>query len=179
MDARAFLTAKGWLTPAERWWLHDQAAALPPDAVILEIGGEYGASTVCLRAGNPTARIVTVDWFRNPTLDEHLACLARAGVTDTLQFRGDSRDVGPLWRCPLDFLFVDGGHEHETVWRDIVHFTPWVRQGRIVAFHDVHGDHPLHAEVRRAVDAWQRQQRSAWEPVPAPDTLCAFRRVAL
>lgn len=41
----------------------------------------------------------------------------------------------------LDFLFIDGDHSWEGVRRDVADYTPLVRPGGLVAFHDIH-PHP-------------------------------------
>ncbi len=37
----------------------------------------------------------------------------------------------------LDFLFIDGDHSYEGVRNDYVMYSPFVRPGGIIAFHDV------------------------------------------
>ncbi len=38
----------------------------------------------------------------------------------------------------LDFLFIDGDHSYEGVKKDFEHYSPFVRQGGMIAFHDIH-----------------------------------------
>jgi len=58
--------------------------------------------------------------------------------------RGDSHDSRTLERVKkilggeeLDFLFIDGDHTYEGVRRDFEMYSPLVRRGGVVAFHDV------------------------------------------
>jgi hypothetical protein len=51
---------------------------------------------------------------------------------------GRSVDIGKTWSKPIDFLFIDGGHEYEDVLADFETFSPHVVVGGIVAFHDCH-----------------------------------------
>jgi len=37
----------------------------------------------------------------------------------------------------LDFLFIDGDHSREGVWADFRLYSPLVRAGGLIAFHDV------------------------------------------
>jgi hypothetical protein len=39
----------------------------------------------------------------------------------------------------LDFLFIDGGHDYETVKADYMNYAPLVRSGGTIAFHDIQG----------------------------------------
>lgn len=50
------------------------------------------------------------------------------------------RDI--LGNNKVDFLFLDGDHSYEGVKNDFKIFSPFVRKGGIVAFHDI-VDHPL------------------------------------
>jgi len=38
---------------------------------------------------------------------------------------------------PFDFVFVDGGHDYETVQNDYEKYWPLVRPGGVMAFHDI------------------------------------------
>ena len=37
----------------------------------------------------------------------------------------------------VDFLFIDGDHSHEGVKKDFEMYSPLVRKGGIIAFHDI------------------------------------------
>jgi predicted O-methyltransferase YrrM len=37
----------------------------------------------------------------------------------------------------VDFLFIDGDHSYEGVRQDFEHFAPFVREGGLIAFHDI------------------------------------------
>ena len=62
--------------------------------------------------------------------------------------RGDSHDFRILDECTralgghkVDFLFIDGDHAYEGVKRDYELYSPLVRRGGIIAFHDI-AEHP-------------------------------------
>ena len=68
-----------------------------------------------------------------------------AGDTGTLHngsgiIQGDTNSAGTFTRCsalkPLDLLFIDAGHRYEEVLLDHTMYSPLVRPGGIVAFHD-------------------------------------------
>jgi hypothetical protein len=150
------------LSADERDWLRDQAALLPGDAVIVQIGVERGASLYCSRAGNETATLIGVDL----TFD------MLQGEPDARLVQGDSRVVHKKVTPPIDFLFIDGDHSAAAVQADIENWTPKVTG--VVAFHDYHRPGLLWCDgVREAVEA---HDWTGWERIPAPDSIAAFRR---
>jgi predicted O-methyltransferase YrrM len=40
---------------------------------------------------------------------------------------------------PFDFLFIDGGHDYETVSQDFQNYSHMVRRGGVIALHDIEG----------------------------------------
>jgi len=97
------------------------------DATIISVdlpGGPFGG-------GYPMWRAVLYRYFRKPQQKLHL-------------IRGDSHDPRTLEKVEkilggeeLDFLFIDGDHTYEGVKRDFEMYSPLVRSGGIVAFHDI------------------------------------------
>jgi hypothetical protein len=41
------------------------------------------------------------------------------------------------WSEPIDLLFIDANHEYAAVLRDFEDWSPFVKQGGVIAFHDV------------------------------------------
>jgi len=81
--------------------------------------------------GYPMWRAVLYRYFRKPRQKLHL-------------IRGDSHDPRTLEKVKkilgseeLDFLFIDGDHTYEGVKRDFEMYSPLVRRGGVVAFHDI------------------------------------------
>ena len=124
------------MPPAEGLALFRAAAAYAPAGPVLEVGTYCGKSTIYLAAAaRPSGQaVITVDhhhgseenqpgWeYHDPALVDprtgrldtlpHLrASLGEAGVEeDVIVIVGRSAQVARLWRTPLGFLFVDGGH---------------------------------------------------------------------
>ena len=46
----------------------------------------------------------------------------------------------------LDFLFIDGDHSYEGVKQDYELYSPLVKKGGIIAFHDI-CEHPIRCDV--------------------------------
>ena len=153
------------LTPDEREWLKDQAAALPEDALIVHIGVCRGASVMCSRAGNENAAIIGIDLKLHKFEGEQDAMTALVEV-DSHSYRMDGL---------VDFLFIDGDHSEEGVTADIENWLPSVVG--VVAFHDYGWSHLRWcAGVKAAVDKFD-WEGAGYEQIDAPDSTRAYRRV--
>lgn len=132
----------------------------------VEIGTYCGKSTVLLGAAAEESDgvIYTVDHHggseeHQPGWEYHDTSLVDpvTGRFDTLlKFRhaivgadltervvamvGRSRTVAKVWRAPIDFLFIDGGHTDEAAQADFDGWAKWVRNGGTLAIHDVFPD---------------------------------------
>lgn len=194
-----FTGIPGWSTEAESTALVELARKYVPekDGVIVELGVEYAKSTSDFAYATKDkldTRIVSVDLFPD---DHHIAGhhggllavwranLAESGVTSypayIIPARGVSWDVGNEWQEPIDLLFIDAGHHYDEVNRDISAWLHHVKPGGVVVFHDYAKDenaHPLHYEVKRAVDGYFDNPsiiEGYWTRIDLPDTLIAFK----
>jgi cephalosporin hydroxylase len=125
--------------------------AQDPPRVVVEIGTARGG-TLCAftRVAAEDALLVSVDLpggafgggyprWRAPLY----RAFARKGQRVEL-LRGDSHAEETLERVrevlggrPVDFLFVDGDHSYEGVRRDVELYRPLLREGAVVALHDI------------------------------------------
>ncbi len=117
----------GW----EMWQMLRAVAALKPE-VIVEIGCDRGGFLQTLTALFPTATIIGIESVEREELYPYRIIY------------GDSGDPGTVHRLnaairprPIDFLFIDGDHHYEAVKRDFELYSPFVRKGGIVGFHDI------------------------------------------
>jgi MMP 1-O-methyltransferase len=163
------LATKGFM-PAEEgdalWAAAVAAAAVVPDAPMLEVGSYCGRSTVWLGdAAERSGRLLfAVDHHRGSEENQagwehHDADVVdeRTGSMDTLPFFraamydgklegsvvalvGRSPLVAAVWTTPLSFLFIDGGHGEEPARLDYAGWTPHVARGGTLAIHDVFPD---------------------------------------
>ena len=135
----------GWLTRDQARVLWDLAAAVPPEATIVEIGSHQGRSTIVLAAAARarSARVVAIDPFvagrmfgGSATRDRFEHNLAHAGVRDSVDLRVTrSSTLRPGWPGRIDLLYIDGKHDYWTV-RDDLRWAEHVREGGAVAVHD-------------------------------------------
>jgi len=110
---------------------------------VLEVGSEYGRSTIALAS---TATIVhAVDWHRGDpqsgfkdSLPAFLANLGAHGVRDrVIVHLGRFEDVAPVLRPQaFDLVFIDGDHSAEAIRRDLGLAIPLLRWRGVAVLHD-------------------------------------------
>jgi len=128
-------------------------AVSDPDAVLLEIGAFKGKSTAWLaEAARKTGRgLVSIDPLVEGTEAVFRDTVERFAIGEVAELhKAFSHDLGTTWDRPIAFLWIDGGHDYDTVQQDVIDFAPHVRPGGYVVFDDVNpGDF---AGLVRAVD---------------------------
>ncbi|MEC7607818.1 MAG: class I SAM-dependent methyltransferase [Actinomycetota bacterium] len=154
---------KGFLPKNEAAALYDAAIAVEVDGPLLEVGSYCGKSSVYLGyAAQSIGRVLyALDHHRGSEENQagwehHDPELIdkQKGVMDTLPyFRdaifaaglehvvialvGHSGVIARNWTTPLSFLFIDGGHGEEPAKADFNGWVPKVKEGGILAIHDV------------------------------------------
>ena len=154
---------KGFLPKNEAAALYDAAVAVEVDGPLLEVGSYCGKSSVYLGyAAQSIGRVLyALDHHRGSEENQagwehHDPELIdkQKGVMDTLPyFRdaifaaglehvvialvGHSGVIARNWTTPLSFLFIDGGHGEEPAKADFDGWVPKVKEGGILAIHDV------------------------------------------
>ena len=154
---------KGFLPKNEADALYDAAVAVEVDGPLLEVGSYCGKSSVYLGyAAQSMGRVLyALDHHRGSEENQagwehHDSELIdkQKGVMDTLPyFRdaifaaglehvvialvGHSGVIARNWTTPLSFLFIDGGHGEEPAKADFNGWVPKVKEGGILAIHDV------------------------------------------
>jgi predicted O-methyltransferase YrrM len=135
--------------------------------VVIEVGSSSGG-TLALWAelAAPDGLLVSVDLPQGPGeafTDEALR--RAAGGRRLVPVRADS--ASPRARTAVaealgtrraDLLFLDGGHQAATVRSDFRTYAPWVRDGGIVALHDI-VRHPPRPDVRVHELWWELKAR--------------------
>lgn len=121
-----------------------------PNAV-LEIGTANGGTLFLFtRAADHKAKIISIDlpggffsggypkWriplYRSFARDEQKIYLIRADSHDVDTLKEIKRILGD---CKIDFLFIDGDHSYRGINRDFGMYSPLVKKGGIIAFHDI------------------------------------------
>lgn len=128
----------------------DRLAALAP-RTILEVGTANGGTLFLFtRVAAPDALLISIDLpAGHPagTYPSWMAGLYRSFARERQEIalvRRDSLDPatvdlvkGRLGGRPVDFLFIDGDHSERSVRSDYALYSPLVRPGGMVAFHDI------------------------------------------
>lgn len=166
--------------PKEFTRLLDHFRKLTPRAHVLEIGSLFG-DTLCewMGAMDRPGTIVSIDcivgpqdWRHRQQKDGHQIRwpqLARKLGLEFYVFNDDSTNPLTVNNTKsvipeVDFLFIDGGHDHATVLADWTNYGPLVRPGGMVAFHDLGHQYP---DIR---PVWEkaRQGHQSLEIVESP-----------
>jgi predicted O-methyltransferase YrrM len=121
--------------------------ALQPRAVC-EIGTSQGGTFfLFMRAALPTATLISID-IHSPLKRRLLLQAGRKQQQIITLLQADSHATRTAEKVRaqingglLDFLFIDGDHSYEGVKRDFELYSPLVRQGGIIAFHDIVPDY--------------------------------------
>ena len=157
----------GWLSEDEAITLYELARQLPANSpVAVEIGSWQGKSSLVLSKGlkgKTSPVLYCIDPFNgdagasdrvlysralttmNKSLKEaFLDNMRRHGVLDVVRpLEGYSFDVVKDFKGPIDLLFIDGAHEFDAVLQDYEQWSPLLRPGGTIAFHDVvFGENP-------------------------------------
>ena len=141
--------------PEEILWLLGLVQELRPKTIV-EVGTDEGGTLfLWTRVAAADATLVAVDarplgllggWSTYAFVRRGLA---RAQQRIELVMGVDSHAPATVDRVrrlignrPVDFLFIDGDHSYEGVKRDYELWSPLVRSGGLIAFHDVKPDAP-------------------------------------
>lgn len=192
-----FADLGGWLRFDEAAKLFDLARALPEDhALVVEIGSWLGKSSLVLAkglSGKRNPELHCIDPF-NCAGDEVSAAnyqrlaaegdltllerfnrnMERGGVRDIVFVKqGFSHDFSGTFTHPIDMLFIDGDHSYASVRRDFEEWSPKVKPGGILAFHDV--DRTASPGPRQVIDELVARDRT-WERPEQVGSLFVVRR---
>jgi predicted O-methyltransferase YrrM len=191
--------AKGFMPDDEGLALYDAARLAGRLGPLLEVGTYCGKSAVYLGAAARQAGTVvfTVDHHRGSeenqdgwehhdrevvdpetgrmdTLPFFRRTIHAAGLEDVvIGVVGFSTQIARVWRTPLSFLFIDGGHAEAVARADYAHWSPHVTAGGTLAIHDVFEDPSAGGQAPYHV--WQRAVADGFEPVATTGSLRVLR----
>lgn len=157
-----------YLFPDELPALKELAKMLKPMPIIINIGAGAGTSGLALMEARPDCTLITVDieWRDSPlgSLHSEKQVFKDAGLDHLFgiqwfQVRGDSKAVGMEWTkkpserrhsfpdfsdWKVDMVFVDGNHDGENPWLDILIWKNHIRKDGILAVHDYQKERLFH-----------------------------------
>ena len=152
------------LIEQEKKWIYDQAKALAPGSVYVEIGSHKGGSAAVVASANPNIHIVCVDIWLD---DKDKMVQAKEHFNRNLQFYKNiipihldvnnisagpdliSKSLGfDLKEKGIDLLFIDGSHRFKNCLDDINIYVKYIRKG-ICFLHDAY-----RGDIKRAINAY-------------------------
>lgn len=175
----------GWLLPPDGPYLHE--LALEANGPIVEVGSYCGKSTVWLgdAAEQTQTVLISVDWHRGAhdmhkqpevmdgdqvdTLPHLRHTLVEAGLDGVVVIVcATSAQAAGLFVPQAAMVFIDGAHDYASCKADVDLWTPHLKVGGTLAFHDY--DYP---EVAQVADALT----DGWEPIGLRGCVRALRKI--
>ena len=141
--------------------------------MVLEIGSLYGGSLwKWIQASERGTKIVSLDLIPDNefhSLEDVMEArrlwatwATRAGV-DLVKMTGNSnkQEISQWVKsyAPFDFIFIDGGHDKKTVHTDWNLYFPMLKEGGVIAFHDI-ASGPVNKHCIE-VGVWWEQMKEA------------------
>lgn len=147
---------EGFLSADEAELLYRLATEIPENGNIVEIGSYRGKSTVCLGLGARWAKANV--WAIDPHedyqvnaqthygMENHAALLRNLldfGVAETVRVVAlPSENVVEGWPYQADLIWIDGSHQYNDVWCDLVSWHLNLSSNGKLALHDTNAHFP-------------------------------------
>lgn len=127
---------QGSSTLAQQDYLRTAAMSM---TYVAEIGFNEGASAAALLSANPVIRVVSFEIAGHWDVDAAKLRIDCAFPGRHRLVPGDSRETVPAYYGPLPFglVYVDGGHDYETVKADLINSLELLRPGGLVICDDL------------------------------------------
>jgi hypothetical protein len=151
-------------------------ALTPKDGTVAEIGVGRGRSLIAMALKGATVVGVSlwnqVEEGTYHDVRENLNQFPSSLRERVVLIHGESSQTGRLMQRRLfDLVFVDGGHDEDQVYADVLAWTPTLKPYGFLAFHDYGGNWPgVDAVVSNLLE------RGEWIAVSAAGYLIALQR---
>lgn len=155
----------------------DILMTLPENALIVEVGLEYGrSSSMALQvAKDKNLHYVGIDPFPDDEVyTKWLDMAHRVGFDDTVVVREISAAARIGSADLISAILIDGDHTYDAAFDDLNHFLPLVANGGYAMLHD-YGRDSL-PDVYRAARNYFGSWNPRWEELPTVGTLGIWRR---
>jgi len=163
------------MSHAEIDLLFKLAASLGPNPIIVNIGAADGVSTLAFLEACADAFVFSVDIGECP---QERANVEAAGldVARVVRLLGRSQDIGKEFPYEADLVFVDGGHDYDSVKGDIESWAWRVKPKGVLAFHDYISPPRPANNPGEAFEAVNENVPDEFVLIEQADRLIAFRR---
>lgn len=147
-------------------------AAQHRPAVVVEIGTAEGGTNFLLGQAIPgVERVIGLDLF---VANTRLLHEFNVGRRELAYVQGSSHDRATRERLrdvlggrPIDLLFIDGDHTYEGARDDFLDYRELVREGGLIAFHDIVADH--FTRFGRQTGRWAGDVPRLWQELRSLD----------
>jgi predicted O-methyltransferase YrrM len=138
--------------------------------VILEIGTARGGTLFLFsNIAHEEATLISVDLYQ--TIEKRILFrYIKKEKQKIYLIQGDSHSIETLRKIEgilkgrkVDFLFIDGDHSYEGVKKDFEMYSPLVRKGGIIAFHDIIPDYYTRYGIKTG--SWAGEVYKFWNEV--------------
>jgi len=157
--------------PYELHWLYNKIDELKPH-VIMEIGSYYGGNLRVLSTllSKEDDHLISLDYDKKDFLWD----------TNTLKIKfdyviGDSHKTETLERIKkvlngreIDFLYIDGDHSEKGTIQDYEMYSPLVRVGGMIGFHDITMDGEGQKNNCGVLKAWNQIPEPKYQMIKHP-----------
>lgn len=169
----------GWLTDDEENLLRVYAGAVPESGCIINIGVEFGRSLAALTKFSSIPQVIGID---KAVLIAASLNMDEAGLSGRYVLVEKDSQFVDYQGAPIDLIFIDGDHSIKGVERDIMNWTPRVKAGGVVVFHDCacitnRSPHASHFDVTYAITGWLNTTKERWKLDRMVDSMMAFRKI--
>jgi predicted O-methyltransferase YrrM len=155
------------------WTIYWLARMTQQTGVIVELGVRQGDSTRALLSACEDCGSALWSYDTEPCKEVVERLTTSWGIpwftADWWFFQSDSIKAGEVWPegTPIDMIFLDTDHTFETTRKEIAVWSPHVRPGGCIAFHDYWLHDPPRDEnqghgVKMAVDEWANNHPDTW-----------------
>jgi predicted O-methyltransferase YrrM len=132
------------MTSNELFKLNYLSKNLPTSSVLVEIGSFLGASTVFIAEGiSDTSKLYCIDTWQNDAMSEGRKDTYRQFQNNVKKFKHKihsirewSYEAALSFDLGIDFIFFDGDHSYEGVKKDFDLWSPKMKNGSVMVFHD-------------------------------------------
>jgi len=149
--------AKG-LYDEDLYAILSEAEKLPPNANYVEVGVSHGSSLISVAHFRPDINCYGIE-LATDIRNGHRA-IEKEGIKNIELFLGrGSEEVCKQWDREIDLLFIDGEHYFPYIFWDFCGWSPYVKQGSKILFHDYENAGGPKFSVREALQVFKNHQR--------------------
>lgn len=139
--------------------MYNQAIGIKAKTIV-EIGVDTGSSSIALLCATKEndGNVYSIDIAACGKAKQNVK---EFGLEENWVFtQMDSVEAGRVWATEIDLLFIDTDHTYDSTTKEMETWIPWVRNGGIILFHDVHSRKD---EVQKAIDDYLIKYQNQFE----------------